>query len=1008
MSLFNNPKFTEKEAEQFAAKHYGLKTNAKLLTSERDQNFVLNINNKKYILKIANASENPELLKAQNAALEHVSKHLEGAAVLLHALNGETLVSVQGEQQHFLRILSYVEGKPLAKQTYQSLDLFEHLGEQVAKLNKVLRQFDNAALHRDFYWDLAKAPLELRRYQHLMKDSSKAAQVDILYSYFEDYAEPYLGHLEKSIIHNDANDYNIMVGGGTDPYNKNQFITGIIDFGDMVYSHTINDLAIAMAYALLDKEDPLAVALALVKGYNRIAPLSETELKVLYPLACLRLCASVAIAAHQQSLKPDDAYLGVSQEPIRKTLPKLVNLKPAFVEASFRQICNLEPLEKARAVTTYLKDCAVQAILPQALFEANPVLIDLSIASPDLPYDTRIDQESIDPDRVFRLMKERDSQLGLGRYNEPRLIYTAPEFADNSHPLSARRTVHLGLDLFAEVDTAIYAPLDGTVHAVSKNPLPLDYGHILILEHQTSNAEAFYTMYGHLRKDVLKLKKGQSIKAGDRIAHIGDWSENGGWAPHLHFQLMTDLLGLATDFPAVFKATEVDVWQAFCLNPNLITRLDNGLTTYQVRSKEDSLQERQKRIGKSLSIGYKKPLKMLRGRAQYLFDETGQTYLDAYNNVPHVGHAHPKVVDAAVKQMRILNTNTRYLSDSILDYAEQLSATLPESLNTCFFVSSGSEANELALRLARTHTGSKQLIVQEGAYHGHTNTLIDISPYKHDGPGGQGAPDWVHTVPIADTYRGKYKASDKDAGRKYADSIKDTLERLNKPASFIAESCPSVGGQIIFPEGYLQAAHKHLKKVGGLYIADEVQTAYGRTGKSFYAFEAQNVIPDIVVLGKPIGNGHPLGAVITTQAIADRFNNGMEFFATFGGNNVSCEIGKTVLSIVQEERLQQHALEIGNYLIENLRPLQERFELIGDIRGSGLFLGIELVKSRDTLEPAAQEASFISNRMREQNILLGTDGPLHNVLKIRPPMPFDKANADVLLASFESILAMHF
>ena len=275
----------------------------------------------------------------------------------------------------------------------------------------------------------------------------------------------------------------------------------------------------------------------------------------------------------------------------------------------------------------------------------------------------------------------------------------------------------------------------------------------------------------------------------------------------------------------------------------------------------------------------------------------------------------------------------------------------------------------------------KDTLVLDGAYHGHTTSLIDISPYKHDGSGGSGAPDWVHTVPVADTYRGIYKTNDADAGKKYADFVKAKIEQVQKPASFIAESCPSVGGQIFFPKHYLSEVYKHVRAAGGLCIADEVQTAYGRTGTHFYAFEEQNVTPDMVVLGKPIGNGHPLAAVITTQEIAAAFDNGMEFFATFGGNTVSCVIGKTVLEVVQEENLQGHALKVGHYLLEQLKPFKNKYELIGDIRGRGLFLGVELVKDRETLEPAAEEASFIVNQMREKGILMGTDGPLHNVIK---------------------------
>ena len=402
------------------------------------------------------------------------------------------------------------------------------------------------------------------------------------------------------------------------------------------------------------------------------------------------------------------------------------------------------------------------------------------------------------------------------------------------------------------------------------------------------------------------------------------------------------------------------------------------------------LEARGRLIGRNLSVAYEQPLNIVRGEMQYLYDDEGRRYLDAYNNVVHVGHCHPKVVAAGQKQMELLNTNTRYLSELILEYAEKLTATLPESLSVCFFVNSGSEANELALRLARAHTKARDLIVLEHAYHGNTTTLIDISPYKHAGPGGEGAPPWVHTAPLP--------ASQADA-QHVADPAGKLRSRL---CGFIAESMPSVAGQIVFPEGYLARVYEAVRSAGGVCIADEVQTGYGRIGTHFWAFEKYGVVPDIVVLGKPIGNGHPIGAVITTRAIADSFDNGMEFFSTFGGNNVSCAIGLKVLEVVQEEKLQAHGLKVGERLVKGLRDLQQRHEIIADVRGSGLFLGVELMRDR---VPATSEATRIVNQMRERGILLGTDGPHHNVIKIRPPMPISEGDADELIATFDLVLS---
>src|ERR1043165_3886609 len=402
--------------------------------------------------------------------------------------------------------------------------------------------------------------------------------------------------------------------------------------------------------------------------------------------------------------------------------------------------------------------------------------------------------------------------------------------------------------------------------------------------------------------------------------------------------------------------------------------------------KKNLVKERRRLLGPNLSIAYEKPLNIVRGSMQYLFDEEGRRYLDAYNNVAHVGHCHPKVVAAGQRQLALLNTNTRYLSELILEYAEKLTATLPEPLSVCYFVNSGSEANELAVRLARAHTNAREMIVLDHAYHGNTSTLIDLSPYKHNGPGGEGAPSWVHTVALP--------ASEKDAD--------EVIGKVGPGlCGFMAEALPSVAGQIVLPKGYLGRVYDAVRAAGGVCIADEVQTGYGRIGTHFYGFEMYDVAPDIVVLGKPIGNGHPIGAVITTRAIAESFDNGMEFFSTFGGTNVSCAIGLAVLEVVREENLQQHALSVGERLLEGLRELQQRHSMIVDVRGSGLFLGVELVRDD---EPATHEAHRIVNLMREHGILIGADGPHHNVLKIRPPMPFSATDADQLLTTLEHAL----
>ncbi len=414
-------------------------------------------------------------------------------------------------------------------------------------------------------------------------------------------------------------------------------------------------------------------------------------------------------------------------------------------------------------------------------------------------------------------------------------------------------------------------------------------------------------------------------------------------------------------------------------------------------SLEEILKMRGEHISESLSIGHGKPLHITRGEMQYLYSRSGEKYLDLVNNVCHVGHCNPHVVSAGQKQMAVLNTNTRYIYDGLTQYIQRLSYTLPEGLDYGFLVNSGSEANELAIRLARAYTNNHDIVVMEGAYHGHTGMLIDLSPYKFRGPGGKGvAEDWVHVAPVPDIFR--------DNSRDYLNEFEGIVRGARPIAGFIVESMLSCAGQIPFPQGYLAKSFELIRSVGGLCIADEVQVGFGRLGSKMWAFEEHGVIPDIVVMGKPIGNGHPMAAVFTTKEIADSFK-GMEFFSTFGGNPVSCAIGMAVLDVIEEKNLIENSKLMGELFIDGLTKLKNRYEIIGDIRGKGLFLGIELIKNRSSLEPAPKEAELLVEGMLSKNILLSIDGPRKNVIKIKPPMVISKEDVDRTIKSLDEVFS---
>uniref|UniRef100_A0A8C5I933 Ethanolamine-phosphate phospho-lyase n=1 Tax=Gouania willdenowi TaxID=441366 RepID=A0A8C5I933_GOUWI len=431
--------------------------------------------------------------------------------------------------------------------------------------------------------------------------------------------------------------------------------------------------------------------------------------------------------------------------------------------------------------------------------------------------------------------------------------------------------------------------------------------------------------------------------------------------------------------------------------------------------KNQTLNLRRKHIGPSCKIFFSHdPIKIVRAKGQYMYDEKGQRYLDCINNVAHVGHCHPDVVKAGAEQMEQLNTNSRFLHDNLVLFAQKLQATLPERLSVCYFVNSGSEANDLALRLAWQYTNNRDVITLENAYHGHVSSLIDISPYKLQHQSDVEHNPSVHVAPSPDVYRGKYRADHADPATAYADEVKDIIDKAHskrrKIAAFIAESLQSCGGQVIPPAGYFQQVAKHVRKAGGVFIADEVQVGFGRVGSHFWAFQLQgdDFVPDIVTMGKPIGNGHPMSCVVTTKEVAEAFmSSGMEYFNTFGGNPVSCAIGLAVLDVIEKEDLRGNAVRVGRHLTHLLEKQKEKHLLIGDIRGVGLFVGVELVRDRTKLTPATAEAQEVIYRLKEEHILLSADGPHRNVLKFKPPMCFSVEDADLVVEKIDLILTAY-
>jgi 4-aminobutyrate aminotransferase-like enzyme/Ser/Thr protein kinase RdoA (MazF antagonist) len=763
-------KFTSPSKDQitkFLGHEYNLTGEISRLPGENFNIQIQTDDGQNYVLKLADENLSQELIELEYLAVEHL--YNSGVEVdlprIIKTRSGSIMASYQTSDGIHMRgrLLEFVFGTPWCNAGTPSSQQCQDLGKMLGVIDSALSDFIHPASHRTHPWDLT-ATAQHRDKVALISDPQRRRTVEWMLHFFSACALPRLADLPHSLIHADANDENVLLREGK--------IIGLLDFGDCIYNPTISELAIALAYAMLDQPDPFSVGAEIIAGYHTVHPLSLDELAILYPLICGRLSTTVTIAADRRQFEPDHPNWFVTEE------------------------------------------------------------------------------------RAWHLL------------------------------------------------------------------------------------EQFFTIDPN--------EAGNRLAAGTGLAPFND----GG--------------------------TPVDI----------------------------ILEKRDLHIGHSLSIAYLEPLKMVRGAGQYLFDHRGRPFLDLVNNVCHVGHCHPRVVEAGQRQMGILNTNTRYLYDGLTEYAERLCTTLPKRLDTCFFVNSGSEANELAMRLAMTHTGSRDFIVVDGAYHGHTSKLIDISPYKFMGKGGAGKPKpWVHVIPMPDGYRGKYRGHDRNTGTAYGNEVGRVItESENAIAGLITESLLGCGGQIIPPEGFLETAFQHVRAAGGVCIIDEVQVGFGRVGSHFWGFEMQNVVPDIVVMGKPIGNGHPLAAVVTTKEIASSFANGMEFFSTFGGNPVACAIGLAVLDVIRDDHLQEHAHKLGTYFRDGLRNLIGKHAIIGDVRGAGLFIGVEFVRDRDTLEPAAEEAQEFILRMKARGILLSTDGPFHNVIKIKPPMVLTRDDVDMVLRCFDDEL----
>jgi 4-aminobutyrate aminotransferase-like enzyme/Ser/Thr protein kinase RdoA (MazF antagonist) len=984
---------TTDQAQDAASRYWNINGTATALSSEWGGTFLITTEHragKNFLLKIAPTHLREGRIRLEVAVVKHLSSLLKElwCPELISSIHGEDIAHTEFGDA---RMYSWIEGKLWADVRPHDRHLLASLGQSLGFLTKALVGFDHPEAHAEFEWALKSTVW--KDTMSLLPDDLKDV-CDHYVNRYENILKHQLGSLRHGVNYHDANDYNILVS----PDVLTPTVIAFIDYGDCHYGPIVNDLAICLAYALMDQSDILGAARIIISGYHRVSPLLPEELEVLQDLICMRLVISLVHAARRKAKDPGNVYWQVSTSAAEKLLQTLRGIHPHLMLCTFRAACGLEPSPRHDFLCDWLKKHKPR-FHPVMGFELSkePVTVfDWSTGSVELGGLNAIQDLEEQTYRTFRRMDSEGTRVGIGRYDEPRPIYTTHEYEVSGLDTPAMRTIHLGIDLIMPAGTPVYAPIDGRVVTLTNNAGDKEYGPLVILEHKAGDGFLFYTLYGHNNIYTLSLlQKGQEVKAGEKMGEIGDFPENGNWVPHLHFQIITDLLGCIDDYPGVADPDAKDIWLSLCLDPNLILGIRHADLKYHYADTAGLLRKRKKVLGSNLSLSYHEPLHIVRGWKTHLYDEDGRTYLDTVNNIAHIGHEHPRIVQAGQKQMAVLNTNTRYLHRNLLTLSQKLLETLPAHLEVVWFVNSGSEANELALRIARAYTGRYDTLVLEEGYHGNTQACFEVSHYKFK---HLKKLETTNVVPIG--VYGKVANFAKDAD----DSTVNRSPLTVTPSMvFIHESLPSCAGQIVPHEDFFMDIYAEIKKHGGICIADEVQTGLGRVGSHYWAFELFTIAPDIVTIGKPLGNGHPIAAVACTRELANAFAKGPEFFSSFGGNPVSCAIATEVLSVIEDEDLQANAKNLGEYWMSALRELQSVHSVIGDVRGHGLFIGIEFLKP-ETCAAAKQKAEYVVRRMLDHRILTSLEGPNGNVMKIKPPMSITKEEVDQFLGVLEKIL----
>ncbi|PDT17025.1 hypothetical protein CO670_09835 [Rhizobium sp. J15] len=957
------PDVSVADAEEILLTHYGLSGVAAELGSQQDRNYRIDTESGRYVLKICHAAYEARELEAQNAAIHHLRSKENAPRVpaVIPASDGQEIVAITlRERDYQVRLLEYLEGQGLTGLTYVAPASVAALGALCARLAQALADFSHPGLDRSLQWDLRRAGPVAVQLLSAITDSAARDRIAKTMVMAVRRIQPLAPSLRLQAVHHDVTGDNVV---GHHDARGHMIPDGVIDFGDIIRGWLVGDLAVTCASLLHQADgDPFHI-LPAVTAYQAIYPLSEDELKALWPLIVARAVILVASSEQQISVDPDNDYVRGNLDHERAIFDTAMSVPFELMEAAI--------LKAAGAEVAAPQTSEWQPLLPDIDLDGI-AYVDLGVQSPHFSAGNWLNA-----DMDWRLLARAATENGAAttRYGEYRLSRAG------LGSTKAQATCALHVDICLAAGSAVAAPFAGRIGWKEQH---------LALTSQN--------MTLHLDGLDAAIEDGAEVAAGDPLGAVfGEASSLGG--------LRVQLCSIAGLEPPLFAAPrEAEAWSVLCPSPSLL--LGQGANAPQPEANK-LLARRQAHLAGAQKNYYAAPPQIERGWREYLFDVEGRAYLDMVNNVTILGHGHPRLAAAINSQWLRLNTNSRFHYAAITEFSERLAALAPDGLDTVFLVNSGSEANDLAIRLAQAHSGARNMLCLLEAYHGWSAASDAVSTSIADNPQALTTrPDWVHAVVSPNTYRGAFRGPDTAAS--YLHAVTPVLEAIDAGgeglAGFICESVYGNAGGIPLPDGYLRDVYAQVRARGGLCIADEVQVGYARLGHYFWGFEQQGVVPDIITIAKGIGNGHPLGAVITTREIAQSLEKEGSFFSSTGGSPVGCIAGMTVLDIMAEEKLQENARTVGDHLKARLAALIDRHPIAGAVHGMGLYLGLEFVRDRTTLEPATEETTAICDRLLELGVIMQPTGDHQNVLKIKPPLCLSIENADFFADMLEKVL----